>query len=442
MADRISQTRMSKVIQESPYLRRRAQPEPGVARGPANIRRRTVGPGIVYFCGAEEETQYSGIDADVVILDEYDLMEEEVLSLAQARLRSSGSPRLRVTSTPTISDFGVSYLFEMSDQGYYELSCQQCGAWQEPQFPDGVDWDTLQVVCLHCRAPLDPWQEGRWVFRRPADSAVRGYQLNRLALPRPPLREMRMALDGTIPTSKETFYRQDLGQPFTSPESRLTPEILDSCIEPWRPELMLKMYVMGIDVGSKLHVVIRGRYKNKWYLFEAFTADSFEELEQCFSCYRIQCCVVDAYPETREARRFQQGHLGTVWLAQYTQQGLEPDWSHGEWVVRAPRTLILDEMLHRFREHTYILPPDIRTVEDGQYFRQLQAPVRTTELDNWGHPVATYRHREADDFAHAEVYATLATIRARLSEVEVLYIAVGPEGLQAIKPEHSDYAPR
>ena len=440
MADRISQTRMNKVVKESPYLRPRAVPEPGIARGPANIRRRTIGSGIAYFCGAEEETQYSGIDADVVILDEFDLMEEEVLSLAQARLRSSRSPRLRVTSTPTISDFGISHLFEVSDQQYYELCCSQCGTWQEPQFPDSVEWDIFQVICLHCRVPLDPWQEGRWAPRRPNESQIRGYQLNRLALPRPPLREMRMALDGKIPTTKETFFRQDLGQPFTSPESRLTPDSLDSCIEPWRPERMLKMYVMGIDVGSKLHVVIRGRFNNKWYLFKAFTADSFEELEPCFSCYRIQCCVVDAYPETREARRFQQAHLGTVWLAQYTQQGMGPEWSYKEWVVRAPRTLILDEMLHRFREHTYVLPPDARTLEDGQYFRQLQAPVRTTEFDSWGHPVATYKHREPDDFAHAEVYATLATVRATLGEGSVLYLNWGPGGMYVTTPEHSDYA--
>jgi len=440
MADRISQTRMSKVVQESPYLRRRAVPEPGIARGPANIRRRTIGPGVVYFCGSEEETQYSGIDADVVILDEFDLMQEEVLSLAQARLRSSRSPRLRVTSTPTISDFGISYLFDMSDQRYYEMSCPQCSTWQEPQFPDSVDWDAYRVVCLHCRAPLDPWQEGRWVFRRPAESEVRGYQLNRLALPNPPLREMRMAVDGKIPTAKETFSRQDLGQPFTSPESRLTPDILDSCIEPWRPERLLKMYVMGIDVGSKLHVVIRGRFKGKWYLFEAFTADSFEELEPCFTCYKIECCVVDAFPETREAQRFQEAHYGTVWLAQYTQQGMAPEWSYNDWLVRAPRTLILDETLQRFRERTYVLPPDVREIEGGEYFRHLLAPVRTIQLDNWGQPFATYKHRQPDDFAHAEVYATLATIRASLSEVEVLYIAVGPRGLQAIKPEHSDYA--
>jgi hypothetical protein len=440
MADRISQTRMSKVVQESPYLRRRAVPEPGIARGPANIRRRTIGPGVVYFCGSEEETQYSGIDADVVILDESDLMQEEVLSLVQARLRSSRSRRLRVTSTPTISDFGVSHLFEMSDQGYYELACRQCSAWQEPQFPDSVDWDAFRVVCLDCRAPLDPWQEGRWVFRQPAASEIRGYQLNRLTLPDPPLHDMKLALDGKVPTGKETFYRQDLGQPFTSPESRLTPDILDSCIEPWRPQLLLKMYVMGIDVGSKLHVVIRGRFKGKWYLFEAFTANSFEELDPCFTCYNIACCVVDAFPETREARRFQEAHYGTVWLAQYTQQGLEPEWSYDSWLVRAPRTPILDEMLHQFREHVYVLPTDIRAIEDGQYFRQLQAPVRTTELDGWGHPVAIYRHREPDDFAHAEVYATLATIRATLDQGEVFALGYEPGGWEVIRFPHNDYA--
>lgn len=442
MADRISQARMGKAIQESPHLRRRAVLEPGIARGPANIQRRTIGPGVVYFCGAEHETQYSGIDADVVILDEYDLMAEEVLSLAQARLRSSHSPRLRVTSTPTIPDFGVSHLFELSDQRRYELPCPSCGTWQEPCFPESVDWESFRAVCLNCRAPLDPWREGRWTARRPDESDIRGYQLNRLALPNPPLHDMRMALDGKIPTSKETFHRQDLGQPFTSPESRLTPDILDSCIEPWRPQAPLRMNVMGIDVGRKLHVVIRGRLKERWYLLEAFTADSFEDIEQCFGCYNIVWCVVDALPETREAKRFQEAHVGTVWLAQYVQQGLEPEWSHYEWLVKAPRTLILDETLRRFREGIYVLPPEVRAIEDGEYFRQLQAPVRTTEFDRWGHPVAVYKHRQPDDFAHAEVYATLATIRAALGETEIILIGCGPRGLYVINSDRSDYADR
>lgn len=443
MADRISQARMTKAIQESPYLRQRAVPEPGIARGPANVQRRTIGPGVIYFCGAEQETQFSGIDADLVILDEYDLMNEDVLSLAQARLRSSRSPRLLVTSTPTISDFGVSHLFALSDQRRYELCCPGCSEWQEPRFPDSVDCGSYSVICLHCQGPLDPLAPGRWLTAGPPDAEIRGYQLNRLTLPNPPLREMRLALDGAVPTSKETFYRQDLGQPFTSPEARLTPEVLNACIEPWRPELPLKVYVMGIDVGRKLHVVIRGRKNERWYLYAAFTADSFEQLEGCFTRYNIDCCVVDALPETREAKRFQQSHIGVVWLAQYTQQGIEPEWSYGDGLVRAPRTLLLDEMLHRFREKTYVLPPDVHALAQGEYFRHLQAPVRITELDAWGHPVASYKHRQPDDFAHAEVYATLAAIRASLSEGWGGSLLIGLNGIEGFVPFHrSDYADR
>jgi hypothetical protein len=441
MADRISQVRMSKVIQESPYLRQRAVPEPGIARGPANVQRRTIGPGVIYFCGSEQEAQYSGIDADLVVLDEYDLMKEEVLSLAQARLRSSRSPRLRVSSTPTISDFGVSNIFEMSDQRHYEMLCSQCGTWQEPSFPDSVDWDAGRVVCLSCRCPLDPFSEGRWVPRQPGQSEIRGYQLNRLSLPHPPLRDMKLALDGKLPTTKETFYRQDLGHPFTSPESRLTPDILDACVEAWQPRL-LRMNVMGIDVGSKLHVVVRGRLKERWYLFEAFTVDGFEDIEGCFECYDISYCVVDALPETREARRFQKAHPGIVWLAQYVQQGLEPEWSYRDGLVRAPRTLIMDETLQRFREGVYVLPPAVRTLADGEYFRHLQAPVRTIELDGWAQPVAVYRHRQPDDFAHAEVYATLAAIRANLSEGWVATLQWGDSTPQLVMLERSDYADR
>lgn len=442
MADRTSHVRMIRAIRESPYLRQRAVPEPGVARGPANVQRRTIGPGVIYFCGSEQEAQYSGIDADLVILDEFDLMKEEVLSLARARLRSSQSPRLRVSSTPTISDFGVSQLYEMSDQSHYQLLCGECGTWQEPSFPDSVDWDTVEVVCCNCRSSLDPWSVGRWVADRPNQPEIRGYQLNRLALPNPPLLDMQLALDGKVPTSRETFYRQDLGQPFTSPESRLTPEILDSCVHPWVPQAPLRMNVMGIDVGAKLHVVIRGRLKERWYLLEAFAVDTFEELEGCFDCYDIRCCVVDALPETREARRFQKARPGKVWLAQYTRQGLEPEWSYDNGLVKAPRTLIMDETLQRFREGVYVLPRDVRALADGEYFRHLQAPVRTIELDGWGQQVAVYKHRQPDDFAHAEVYATLASIRATLSETYVIGIGFGPRGPYAINFDRSDYADR
>jgi hypothetical protein len=108
-------------------------------------------------------------------------------------------------------------------------------------------------------------------------------------------------------------------------------------------------------------------------------------------------------------------------------------------VVTAPRTLIIDEMMHRFRTATFHVPTRYREIESGAYFKELQAPVRIQEPDRFGHPVATYEHKRPDDFAHAEVYATLATIRANMSG-GVLVIGLGPDGRwQAESPPRNDF---
>ena len=58
-------------------------------------------------------------------------------------------------------------------------------------------------------------------------------------------------------------------------------------------------------------------------------------------------------------------------------------------------------------------------------------------------PLAVGRtDRQPDDFAHAEVYATLATIRATLSEGWVATIELGPSGRRLAMVERSDYADR
>src|SRR3990172_8908167 len=147
-----------------------------------------------------------------------------------------------------------------------------------------------------------------------------------------------------------------------------------------------------------------------------------------------------AAPVSTPGRRFQEVHPGVVWLAQYTNQGLDVDLSHQHGVVKAPRTLILDETLQRFREKKYVLPQHVREIEAGDYFRHLQAPVRTTELDSWDQPVAVYKNRQPDDFAHAEGYATLATIRAKLSEGWIATIGWGNSGPQLTRLNRSDYA--
>ncbi len=437
MAARISQARVTKAIAESTYLRQRTKGDTGPLRAPTSIFRRSVGDGIIYFTGSDQESQFSGIDADLVLLDEFDLMKEEVLSLAQARTRSSKRPMIRVTSTPSLPEVGISHLYNMSDERYYEMECPACGHWQEPQFPESVDWDALCVVCLECCEPLDPWRPGRWLARSPNVTEIRGYQLSRLVLPDPPLYDMKLVMDERVPTTVETFYRQDLGVPYASEESRLSVEVLENCKEDYLLDLNLKTVVMGVDVGKRLHVVIRGRWHGEWYLLDAFKVSDFGELDAYLDCYKIDQCVVDARPETRAARAFQDRHRGVVWLAEYVQHGVRPDWDWNTGVVKAPRTLIIDEMMHRFRTANFHVPSNFREIEDGTYLKEMLAPVRVEEMDRFGHPFATYSHRRPDDFAHAEVYATLASIRADLYSGGALLISMDPDGRMVAKVSNS-----
>ena len=416
MAERISQARFAKAINESPYLRRRAHPDTGPIKSPANVQRRSLGSGVVYFVGSEQESQFSGIDADVVICDEFDLMRPDTLALMQSRTRSSRAPRLIATSTPTIESFGVSALYDRSDARRYELQCANCESWQTPSFPDSVDWDRLAVVCRSCAGPLDPWRIGRWVSDCPEQPDIHGYQLNRLVLPNPPLTAMRLAMNGTLPTTRETFYRQDLGVPWISEDARLTLDDLQRCVgaPPFDPlAFHFTRVAMGVDVGKELHVVIRGFYEGRWYLIRAQTCDEFQELDQLLAQFKVSMCVVDAQPERRAVRDFYQRHPDKVRLCLYVQQGIAAHWDYVDGVgfVRVPRTLAMDDWLYQFKSGTFAVPENYRELAGGDYVKHLLAPVRLTVPDAFGQPVATFEHTRPDDFAHAEVYATLATTR-------------------------------
>ena len=416
LAERTSQLRMNRAISESPYLTQRAQPDRGVAPQPASVRRRHIGEGIVVFAGAEQQSQYLGFDADLVILDEFDAMHEEVFSLAQQRLRSSRSPQLIAVSTPSVPEAGISDLFQMSNQLHYELLCANCDRWQVPEYPASVDQDALTVVCHNCRAALGPRQPGRWRATRPDVVDLRGYQLSRLVLPDPPLGSMRLTWEGKVPGNLVDFQRWDLGQPFSTSEARLSADILEQCAGVYPPLLRinepLRAVAMGVDVGRFLHVVVRGLFLGRWYLLDASTCASFEELDRYFDRYRVRACVVDSLPEAREAKRFAQRHVGYVWLSRYAPRSVEPEWSYSpDWMVTSSRTAMIDETFARFREGRNRLPNSYQELGERQYVRHLLSPFRVEEKDGVGGIKVTYKGRGADDFAQAEVYATLAALK-------------------------------
>jgi hypothetical protein len=327
----------------------------------------------------------------------------------------------------------VNALFLRSDQRCYYLPCPHCSLEQKLTWERNVDRERALVVCRECRRPMDVLAPGRWVAEAPGNDRVHGYHLSRLYSPWADIAAMLEASEATTPSALQEFQNSDLGEVFVPPGSGLTLDVLDRC----RRDYALGDYAgqpcfMGVDVGLKLHVVIRERpptafeaenHRQHWAtsrvprLWFAGELDHFAELEALIERYQVERAVVDAQPETRQAvefaRRQERCH---VWLARYGRQEPGHDFVHTDELrlCRTNRTEAIDAMVERFHGAMNELPRDARQLGGrpkagiGEYYRQLLVPQRQLEQDGQGNWVARWlRGNKADHFAHAEVYCAL-----------------------------------
>ena len=433
--DDFSQARFDRAIQDSAYLRGRLQPEPPRRKGADSKRLKRLGDGYLYLRGADSRRQIASVDADSVILDEFDQMGEGTLELARKRLTSSAAGRLRIASTPRYPEAGVNALFLQSDQRRYYLPCPACGTAQALAWEDNVDQERALVVCRACRAPMNVLLEGVWRAEAPGNTEIRGYHLSRLYSPWVNLPEMIAASQAETPTALQEFHNSDLGEVFSPPGGGLSLDEIDRC----RRDYSLEEYAgqpcdMGVDVGAKLHVVIREhlddddagaedarrdgteRVPRLWF---AGTVKEFAKLDALWDRFNVQYCVIDAQPETRAAREFA-GRHDVVRCAFYTKSAM----NHGsegntddDLLIHLDRTQALDEMVARFREGSAQLPRTARQLGGrfdggvGALYRELRAPQRTLEQDAHGNWVARWlEHGKADHFAHAEAYCYAAGV--------------------------------
>jgi hypothetical protein len=426
--DDFTQGRIDKATQDSAYLRSRLQPEPPRRKGADRTRLKRIGDGAIYLRGSESRRQVASVDADVVILDEFDQMDEGVLELARKRLSSSRRGRFIVASTPGIPEAGINGLLLQSDQRRYLLPCPGCGLEQDLRWPENIDMDRACVACRSCRALMDVLASGRWVPQAPGNDRIHGYYLNRLYSPWANIPEMIEASRATTPFAVQEFQNSDLGETFVPPGGGISVDVVDRC----RRDYALSDYAgqpcdMGIDVGLRCHVVIRERRKSVeregslpfvprlWFAGDV----AFAELDGLVQRFNVQSIVIDAYPDLHAASEFVLRHRPRAWLAQYDRQQPEHERERGR--TGGPnryhinRTQALDEVFQRFRDEAVELPREARELGGmvkqglGAYYRQLLAPKRTLEVDGQGNWQARWVDARKDDhYAHAELYTMLA----------------------------------
>ena len=184
----------------------------------------------------------------------------------------------------------------------------------------------------------------------------------------------------------------------------LTLDVLDRCREEYsREEYAGERCVMGVDIGIKLHVVIRelseqaredpARPRRLWF---AGIVDAFEDLEALMERFNVAGTVIDAQPEVHKVAEFARRHPLQVRVAWYGRQD-----SGFEWVsaqdgrpdgLRLNRLEALEHAFQRFHDRLAALPAEARQLGGrsrrghGEYYRELRALQRTLEQDaqgNW-----------------------------------------------------------
>ncbi len=432
-----SSGRVGPAIEASPHIARlivtgNAAGEEGADR--VTVKR--IGNRFAYFRGGQVKKdgrapQLKSIDADAVVYDELDEIDPRVRALGGKRLEHSLLREELYISTPTYAGFGIDAVYAESDQREWYVPCPHCGERQPLRREQLIlEYDELErpvrwhgqaegrafVACRRCGQPLDRLAAGEWVAAFPA-RPLAGFHVTRLFSAYADLDAMVADLQTTSETKRREALNQDFGETYAPRGGRLTDVALDAARREYahgvRPG---EAAVMGVDVGAALHVIIRGTphpetgERPQRYAGEV---ESFDRLGALMREYGVAACVVDALPETRAARAFQETQPDKIWLAYYTGTRIgskSPSpaaWDEKKGVVNLDRTRLLDDTLGRFYSGENTLPADARDIRN--YYSQLKAPVRVIEDTPTG-KAARYVESEADHYAHAENYCTAASL--------------------------------
>lgn len=393
----------------------------------ANIKK--VGGKMLYFRGAkssgkaggEKETssQLKSIPVDKIVFDEKDEMAPAMIALAYERLSHSKTREITNISTPTIPGWGIDKDYNESDQSVWMLKCEKCGGHTclELEFPNCIvetkkGWKRL---CSRCRDhELNP-DNGEWVARVPSlSNEHRGFWISQL---NSAYVDPGLIVDMYNNPAKHNYtmaevYNSKLGMAYVEAENQLTKQdVWACCTQDSMKTSSSRITAMGVDVGKYLHVLIGHKLNQKRFkIIYMVRLTEFEDLHDLVYRFNVKVCVIDAEPETRKAREFQQSHqdICKILLCDY-QDRLKShekrDDTKGLLTVRRTETC---DMTHSSITKNLIELPR-RSQEVDEYADEMTNIAKILETDKSGSK--RYRYRDfgrPDHYYHSTNYFLLA----------------------------------
>ena len=266
---------------------------------------------------------------------------------------------------------------------------------------------TVIRACEKCQSELNP-SIGQWVAKRPRITDRRGYHYSQLFShyinSGDILRQYRTTNNLTA------FYNLKIGVGYVEAQNRLSvPEVLALCGHEGIASSDHGPCSMGVDQGKGLHVVIGKRTPTRaGELVHLEVYRDWDELDRLMRVFNIGRCVVDALPETRNARAFAERFKGKVYLNYYNEhQKGHYAWNDKDLIVSCNRTESLDASHREIMDQTILLPKECKVVQEfAQHLHNVAK--RLEEDEESGSKRYVYVKLGPDHFRHAFNYEAMA----------------------------------
>lgn len=365
----------------------------------------------LYLRGMQSRVGLKSVPVDMIVFDELDEAPQNSVDMAMERMGHSEFRIVSMLSNPTLPDYGIDKAFQETDQRYWLLRCERCGEYTclEDSFPDCLLEVGGRVMrgCHKCHAELNP-SIGEWVAKRPSIIDKRGYHYSQLFShyiePASILHQFRTTNNMT------DFFNLKMGVPFVEAINRLTvQEVLALCGNDGIASSDPGPCSVGVDQGKELHVVVGKRHPGRaGSIIHVGVYRDWEELDRLMKVFRVSRCVVDALPETRNARAFAERHRGRVFLNYYNEhQKGKYRWNEADLTVQCNRTESLDSSHNEILNGKVVFPKECEIVQEfAQHLHNVAK--RLEEDEETGSKRYVYVRLGPDHFRHAFNYEAMA----------------------------------
>ena len=302
----------------------------------------------LYLRGMKSRVGLKSIPVDFLVFDEMDEASPVAVDMAMERMSHSEFREVLKLSNPTLPDYGIDKAFQETDQRFWHVKCEKCGEYTclSETFPDcllEIGGRTIRA-CRKCKAELNP-SIGEWVAKHPGVTEKRGYHYSQLFShyvdPAEILHQFRTTNNLT------EFYNLKLGMAYVEATNRLSvQEVAGALRQRGHRLLRFRTLQHGSRPGQAPSCCNRKARMGKGRkIVHVGEYRAWEELDQFMKVFNVGRCVVDALPETRNARAFAGKHKGKVFLSYYSEhQKAAPKWNDGDLTVHSNRTGILGRL--------------------------------------------------------------------------------------------------